>query len=95
VYLLWGSRAACFGSEAVEGLSVKRTDFESLREEAAVKSEDRDGSLGVVRLEGSEGWEPWNCELRSEYWALSRVAWSEKLVLSLGRVFLGLSHVLV
>lgn len=38
-----------------EGLSVKRTDFEILREVAAEKSGDKDGSLGEVMLDGSSG----------------------------------------
>lgn len=62
------------------GLSVKRTDFEAFREAAAEKSGLRDGSLGEVIVEGSKGWEPWNCDERSEYCAFSLDIESEWLL---------------
>lgn len=55
-----------FAPSAADGLSVKRTDLEAFREAAAEKSALREGSLGEVMLEGSEGLEPWNCAERSE-----------------------------
>lgn len=75
MYLFCASRA----DAASEGLSLKRTDFEGFREEAAEKSGLSDGSLGEVMVEGSAGWEPWNCEKRSEYCALRRATESEWL----------------
>lgn len=50
--------------------------------DAAAKSEERLGSLGRVSVgEETSAEGPWNCALRSEYWARRRTIWSESAVL--------------